>query len=140
MEVEMRRSRILVLAGVPAALVVGLAPTAFGTTGETSMQAPAAVAPAAVAPAAVAPAAVAPLIRPAIFGPAVTVPPGENLLATVSCPVGATPVGGGGDTTGIRTFLTASFSSGQTWNVRGTNTGTMASTLRAYVLCVQLYS
>ncbi|MFI7101001.1 hypothetical protein ACIBK8_16710 [Streptomyces sp. NPDC050161] len=74
--------------------------------------------------------------HPQVFGPAVNIPPGGNLLASVACPAGTVPTGGGGVTQGQRVFFTDSFvaSTGQ-WSVRGTNTDTTTQFLRAFAIC-----
>ncbi|MFS8197757.1 hypothetical protein ACLVWQ_03625 [Streptomyces sp. CWNU-52B] len=72
------------------------------------------------------------------FGPFVTVQPGQNGLATVSCPSGLVPTGGGGASSAYRIFFTDSFvSNGNTWVVRGTNTGTTAESIQAFVICTK---
>jgi hypothetical protein len=66
----------------------------------------------------------------------VTVSPGQNGLATVSCPSGLVPTGGGGAASAIRIFFTDSFASdGTTWVVRGTNTGATDESIQAFVIC-----
>ncbi|MEV6395500.1 hypothetical protein AB0M39_12105 [Streptomyces sp. NPDC051907] len=73
--------------------------------------------------------------HPQVSGPLVTVPPGQNRIASVACPSGQVPTGGGGTTSAIRTYFTDSFPSGNSWVVRGTNTNTMDESIRAYAVC-----
>ncbi|UQI47032.1 hypothetical protein M1P56_23130 [Streptomyces sp. HU2014] len=69
------------------------------------------------------------------FGDFVTVEPNTNRSATVSCPTGQVPTGGGGTTSAIRIFFTDSFASGRSWVVRGTNTNSVNESIRAFVVC-----
>lgn len=73
--------------------------------------------------------------HPQIFGPFVTVPAGSNGLASVACPAGQVPTGGGGATSAFKIFFTDSFASGNSWFVRGTNTNTVPESIRAFVVC-----
>ncbi|GII94407.1 hypothetical protein [Sinosporangium siamense] len=76
--------------------------------------------------------------HPIFFGTFVTVPPNQNLTASVSCPAGQVPTGGGGTTSAFRIFFTDSFASGNTWSIRGTNTNTVNESIRAFVVCTAL--
>ncbi|MEI5103481.1 hypothetical protein RB200_39425 [Streptomyces sp. PmtG] len=60
---------------------------------------------------------------------------GGRGLATVACPAGTAPTGGGGQTSAFEIFFTDSFASGNTWVIRGTNTGSTVQTLRAFAVC-----
>jgi hypothetical protein len=71
-----------------------------------------------------------------VFGTSVSVPPGANRIATVTCPAGKILTGGGGSTSAFKIFFTDSFASGNTWTVRGTNTNTVAESLTAFGVCV----
>ena len=73
--------------------------------------------------------------HPQFFGPFVTVPAGGNVAATVACPAGQVPTGGGGATSAFKIFFTDSFASGNSWVVRGTNTNTVPESIRAFVVC-----
>jgi hypothetical protein len=73
--------------------------------------------------------------HPQFFGPFVTVPPGGNVVASVACPAGQVPTGGGGTTSAFKIFFTDSFASGGSWIVRGTNTNTVNESIRAFVIC-----
>jgi hypothetical protein len=73
--------------------------------------------------------------HPQFFGGFVTVPPGSNLTASVACPAGQVPTGGGGTTSAFKIFFTDSFASGNSWFVRGTNTNTVNESIRAFVVC-----
>ncbi|MBT2386498.1 hypothetical protein [Streptomyces sp. ISL-11] len=70
-----------------------------------------------------------------VFGDAVEVAPGANGRSTAVCPVGRVPVGGGGETSAFRIFVTDSFAQGASWVTRGTNTGSAPESMRAFVLC-----
>ena len=69
------------------------------------------------------------------FGPFVAVPAGSNLTASVTCPAGQVPTGGGGATSAFKIFFTDSFASGSSWFVRGTNTNTVPESIRAFAVC-----
>ncbi|MBB5122453.1 hypothetical protein [Streptomyces eurocidicus] len=69
------------------------------------------------------------------FGDFVTVEPNTNRAATVTCPAGQVPTGGGGTTSAIRVFFTDSFASGRSWVIRGTNTNSVNESIRAFVIC-----
>ena len=117
------RSRVAVLAGVlvlSGTAVAGTASTAIGA----DKPAPRVAQPAG-------PQAVA----SNQLGPSVTVAANTNGAATVTCPAGTVPTGGGAITSGIRIFFTDSFASGSGWTVRGTNTGTASSQIRAFAVC-----
>ncbi|MEU3567595.1 hypothetical protein AB0E96_04060 [Kitasatospora sp. NPDC036755] len=70
-----------------------------------------------------------------VFGDFVDVAPGANGYATVSCPSGEVPTGGGGQTSAFRIFVTDSYPSGSSWVVRGTNTGTATESILATAVC-----
>ncbi|MET8544743.1 hypothetical protein ABZW03_29480 [Kitasatospora sp. NPDC004799] len=70
-----------------------------------------------------------------IFGSWVDVAPGGNGIASVTCPSGQVPTGGGGQTSAFRIFFTDSYPSGSSWVTRGTNTGTGTESIRAVVVC-----
>ncbi|GAA0445160.1 hypothetical protein ACFQ2B_01220 [Streptomyces stramineus] len=70
-----------------------------------------------------------------VFGDAVEVAPGANGRATAVCPPGRVPVGGGGETSAFRIFVTDSFAQGASWVARGTNTGDAAESMRAFAMC-----
>ncbi|WP_283135906.1 hypothetical protein [Rhizohabitans arisaemae] len=126
----MTRTTALALGALAAAAVlVGGAPIASAADG--SDEKPGLVAPNKAAAAHAA--ALAP--HPQFFGAFVVVPPGQNRVATVSCPAGQVPSGGGGATSGIRIFFTDSFASGNGWVIRGTNTNTANESIRAFVVC-----
>ncbi|MFG2226794.1 hypothetical protein [Streptomyces sp. NPDC048644] len=118
----MRRLRIPVLLSV-AVLAAGVATAAVAHDSGADQQTPKRNA----APKAA---------HPQVFGAPVTIPSGDNLLASVACPAGTVPTGGGGVTQGFRVFLTDSFvaSTGQ-WSVRGTNTDPNPQFLRAFAIC-----
>ncbi|MEW2116981.1 hypothetical protein AB0945_17640 [Streptomyces sp. NPDC005474] len=111
--------RVGVLAGVVAALVatVGITTAASATSGAgTRKPVPTAVQP--------------------LTGTPVSVPAGGYGYATVACPAGTLLSGGGGTTSGYNMYLTDSYASGSSWIIRGTNTGTSAANLTAYVVCL----
>ncbi|MFD5437840.1 hypothetical protein ACFWJ4_37530 [Kitasatospora sp. NPDC127067] len=70
-----------------------------------------------------------------VFGDFVDVAPGGNGFATVTCPSGQVPTGGGGQTSAFRIFFTDSYPSGSSWVVRGTNTGTATESILATAVC-----
>ncbi|MFE4975956.1 hypothetical protein ACFRAR_28110 [Kitasatospora sp. NPDC056651] len=70
-----------------------------------------------------------------VFGDFVDVAPGGNGFATVACPSGEVPTGGGGQTSAFRIFFTDSYPSGSVWVVRGTNTNTVTESIRATAVC-----
>ncbi|MFE4517104.1 hypothetical protein ACFRMQ_23250 [Kitasatospora sp. NPDC056783] len=70
-----------------------------------------------------------------VFGDFVDVAPGANGFATVACPSGEVPTGGGGQTSAFRIFFTDSYPSGSVWVVRGTNTNTVTESIRATAVC-----
>ncbi|MFD9903185.1 hypothetical protein [Streptomyces sp. NPDC059063] len=71
-----------------------------------------------------------------VFGTAVPVAPnGGHGYATVTCPGGTAPTGGGGSTSGYDIFFTDSFASGSDWVIRGTNTGSTEQNLTAFAVC-----
>ncbi|MGA4843948.1 hypothetical protein [Streptomyces sp. G45] len=70
-----------------------------------------------------------------VSGNPVTVNPGQNGLSVATCPSGKAPTGGGGNTSGYDIFFTDSYASGSSWIIRGTNKGTTAQNLTAFVLC-----
>ncbi len=72
-----------------------------------------------------------------VNGRRITIAPGGNRIARVTCPTGTTVTGGGGQTSRYDIFLTDSYSpGGRTWIVRGTNTGTRSQKLWAYARCL----
>jgi hypothetical protein len=73
---------------------------------------------------------------PTVVGAFVAVAPGQNGIATVACPAGTLLTGGGGQTSGIKIFVTDSYQSGQTWTFRGTNTNTVSESIRASAVCL----
>lgn len=70
-----------------------------------------------------------------LFGDWVVVHPGANGVATVTCPSGQVPTGGGGQTSAFKIFFTDSYPSGSAWVVRGTNTNTVDESIRATAVC-----
>ncbi|MGW3078642.1 MULTISPECIES: hypothetical protein [unclassified Kitasatospora] len=70
-----------------------------------------------------------------VFGNPVDVPAGGHGIATVTCPSGQVPTGGGGQTSGFDIFFTDSYPSGSSWVIRGTNTGTTTQALSANAVC-----
>lgn len=70
-----------------------------------------------------------------VFGDPVEVGPGANAPAVAVCPAGHVPVGGGGETSAHRIYLTDSFAQGPQWVTRGTNTSTGSESMRAFVVC-----
>ncbi|MFJ6385059.1 hypothetical protein ACIQI7_34280 [Kitasatospora sp. NPDC092039] len=71
-----------------------------------------------------------------VSGTPVSVAAGANGIATVTCPSGQVPTGGGGQTSAFRIFFTDSYPSfGNSWVVRGTNTGTATETISATAVC-----
>ncbi|MDH6130126.1 hypothetical protein [Kitasatospora sp. GP82] len=131
----MERTRVLTLAGVVVALLtVGLTSAADGNAAEPTGQNQATpITAKAGGKGDLAAAAAA--ASPRAFGTSVSVAPGTNGFASVSCPAGGSPLSGGGTTSGIHIFFTDSFASGSSWIIRGTNTGTVNENLTAYVLC-----
>lgn len=115
------RRKVLGLAGAGVSLAVGAALVASSAT--TAGAAPAAKQNQDTA-------------RPAVVGAFVPVAPGQNGIASVTCPAGTILTGGGGQTSAFRIFFTDSFRSGNTWTIRGTNTGTATEQLRAVAVCV----
>ncbi|WP_405090831.1 hypothetical protein OG767_25455 [Micromonospora sp. NBC_01392] len=69
-------------------------------------------------------------------GTSVSVSPGANGVATVTCPAGTIVTGGGGQTSAFDIFITDSFASGNGWAVRGSNRGTTVQTIRAVAICI----
>ncbi|MBI0314325.1 hypothetical protein [Streptomyces javensis] len=126
----MVRTTTLALAALAAAgVLIGGATTALaddgsgGKTADVTTSAKTAASPSLLAP------------HQQFFGPFVTVPPGGNGVASVACPAGQVPTGGGGTTSAFKIFFTDSFASGNTWTVRGTNTNTVNESIRAFVIC-----
>ena len=71
-----------------------------------------------------------------ISGTSVSVQPGGNGLATVTCPAGTVVTGGGGQTSAFRIFFTDSYRSGNGWVVRGTNTNpSLSESISAVAVC-----
>ncbi|MFE6871532.1 hypothetical protein ACFVFS_33900 [Kitasatospora sp. NPDC057692] len=70
-----------------------------------------------------------------VVGDWVDVAPGDNGIAYVPCPAGEVPTGGGGQTSAFRIFFTDSYPSGDSWVVRGTNTGSSTESIRATAVC-----
>ncbi|SOB78827.1 hypothetical protein [Streptomyces sp. 1331.2] len=70
-----------------------------------------------------------------VTGDWVVVGPGGNAVATVDCPSGEVPTGGGGQTSAFKIFFTDSYPSGSAWVVRGTNTNTVNESIRATAVC-----
>ncbi|WP_030062037.1 hypothetical protein [Streptomyces novaecaesareae] len=70
-----------------------------------------------------------------VVGDWVVVAPGGNGVATVTCPSGEVPTGGGGQTSAFKIFFTDSYPSGSAWVVRGTNTNTVSESIRATAVC-----
>ncbi|MEV4921649.1 hypothetical protein [Streptomyces roseoverticillatus] len=70
-----------------------------------------------------------------VFGDPVEVGPGANAPAVAVCPIGHVPVGGGGETSAHRIYLTDSFAQGPQWVTRGTNTSNGSESMRAFVVC-----
>ncbi|BCM72785.1 MULTISPECIES: hypothetical protein [Streptomyces] len=68
-------------------------------------------------------------------GTPVTVPPGGQNIAGVSCPAGQVPTGGGSRTSAFDIYVTDSYPAGNGWTVLGKNIGTTQQTLRAVVVC-----
>jgi hypothetical protein len=75
-----------------------------------------------------------------VAGLYVSVAPGANGIASVACPAGTVVTGGGGQTSAFRIFFTDSYRSGNSWIVRGTNTGTATESIRAVAVCQQANS
>ncbi|GHJ14282.1 MULTISPECIES: hypothetical protein [unclassified Micromonospora] len=69
-------------------------------------------------------------------GTSVSVSPGANGVATVTCPSGTIVTGGGGQTSAFDIFITDSFASGNGWAVRGSNRGATVQTIRAVAICI----
>lgn len=116
----MTHAKVLAAVAIPAMLLTGLASSASAADND---------------PKPVMPTAQDSPFGTTTFGSSVSVPVGTNGVATATCPADSAPLSGGGDTSGIRIFLTDSFATGTGWTVRGTNTGAGAESLRAYVLC-----
>lgn len=126
----MARTTTLALTALAAAgVLIGGTMTALAEDGSGGKKADVA----ASAKAAASPALLA--AHPQFFGSFVTVPPGGNVAASVACPAGQVPTGGGGATSAFKIFFTDSFASGGTWFVRGTNTNTVNESIRAFVVC-----
>ncbi|GAB2734264.1 hypothetical protein [Kitasatospora kifunensis] len=116
----MRHSRILTLAAV---LLAAASTATAGNTAAYGRQ-------------------TAPSARAAVdshFGPSVDVSTGETGIATVHCPQGEVPTGGGGlDPTlfsGNPFAITNSFPQGDVWVVSALNTTSSTKKLAAFVLC-----
>lgn len=69
-------------------------------------------------------------------GTSVSVAPGANGFASVTCPSGTIVSGGGGTTSAFDIFFTDSFASGNGWAVRGSNRGTTTQSIRAVAICL----
>ncbi|MBV2152290.1 hypothetical protein [Kitasatospora sp. SUK 42] len=71
------------------------------------------------------------------FSPPITLQPGQSGTASVTCPSGEVPTGGGGRSGGDSVFLLASTTHGDNnWIVTGVNTSSITSqTLAAFVVC-----
>jgi hypothetical protein len=116
----------LFLTGAAAVLVSGLFLAAPLTGASAADKAPAASAkPQQLA---------APLTQ--TTGTAVSVAPGGNGIATVSCPAGKIITGGGGQTSGFDIFFTDSFASGNGWTIRGSNRGTTTQSITPVAICL----
>ncbi|MEV6978380.1 hypothetical protein [Kitasatospora sp. NPDC093806] len=70
-----------------------------------------------------------------VVGDWVVVHAGGNGFATVTCPSGQVPTGGGGQTSAFKIFFTDSYANGSAWVVRGTNTNTVDESIRATAVC-----
>jgi hypothetical protein len=65
----------------------------------------------------------------------VTLAPGASGSASVSCPAGEVPTGGGAGTSAFDIYLLDTRPAGGSWLVYGKNTGTYDQSLTAYVIC-----
>ncbi|RKN07179.1 hypothetical protein [Streptomyces radicis] len=65
----------------------------------------------------------------------VTITPGSSALASVTCPTGQVPTGGGAGTSSFDIYLLDTRPSGNSWIAYGKNTGTFDQSLTAYVIC-----
>ncbi|MFF7994932.1 hypothetical protein ACFZDG_34815 [Kitasatospora xanthocidica] len=126
----MARMKPLVLTALAAAAVLA-GSTATAVADDKPVAKPAVVMP--NDPAAVNPSLLA--AHAQIFGDWVVVHPGANGVATVTCPSGQVPTGGGGQTSAFKIFFTDSYPSGSAWVVRGTNTNTVDESIRATAVC-----
>lgn len=73
-----------------------------------------------------------------VTGAYVSVAPGANGLASVSCPTGKVVSGGGGQTSAFGIEFTDSYASGNGWTIRGNNHGTTTQSIRAVAVCLGL--
>lgn len=69
------------------------------------------------------------------LGSPVDVPAGSFAFATVNCPAGQVPTGGGATTSGTFNYLTDSLATATGWEIGVRNTGTASQTVRAFVIC-----
>ncbi len=72
-----------------------------------------------------------------VQGPVVTVPAGETVAATVSCPAGREPSGGGGGSDGRGIFIASSAAHGNDWAVELSNESGGPLRGAAFVVCTQ---
>ncbi|MEU4953872.1 hypothetical protein ACFYN3_27990 [Streptomyces lavendulae] len=70
-----------------------------------------------------------------ISGTTVTIPAGGFAFASVNCPSGLVPTGGGGRTSSTSTFLTHSAPTATGWEIGVRNTSTGQASAYAYVVC-----
>ncbi|WP_405530526.1 hypothetical protein OG592_21920 [Streptomyces avidinii] len=68
-------------------------------------------------------------------GPVVNIPAGGFSYASVNCPSGSVPTGGGGQTSSGLTLLTDSFPAGNGWTIGVKNTDTATRSAWAHVVC-----
>ncbi|MDT0309363.1 hypothetical protein RM780_20710 [Streptomyces sp. DSM 44917] len=65
----------------------------------------------------------------------VSIAPGTSGSASVACPAGQVPTGGGAGTSAFDIYLLDTRPSGNGWVAFGRNVGTTAQTLTTYVVC-----
>jgi hypothetical protein len=65
----------------------------------------------------------------------VSIAPGTSSSASVSCPAGQVPSGGGAGTSAFDVYLLDTRPAGSGWLVFGRNTGTTTQSITAYVVC-----
>lgn len=71
-----------------------------------------------------------------VYGTSVSVPGDRGYgIASAECPPGTSPSGGGGTTSNYDIFFTDSYAAGNSWYIRGTNTGGSAQNLTAFAVC-----
>jgi hypothetical protein len=73
-----------------------------------------------------------------VVGPAITIDAGQQLRATVACPAGKVPVGGGGlvASSDVRATMSSSLPLGNGWAVDVSNASDASTTASASVVCI----